>query len=163
MALCNLGEVYSNPQYGVVDFAKARMWFQKAADLKFPHGLMKLPVFLRRQALADKTNELELNIQSAIYMRDAAELGNAIAMTNFGKFLLEGTGVKVDVPEAKRMLANAVACGMNRARVILGRIFYDGKGGTTKDRNEALTLWREAAAAGDEEAAELLREAVRPT
>jgi TPR repeat protein len=162
MAICNLGEVYSNPDFGVVDYQKARDWFQRAVDLKYPHGLMKFAVFLHRRAFEDEVNQLELNRQSACYMRDAADFGNNLARTDLGKFLLEGIGVKVNVPEAKRILALAAVEGFPPAKVLLGQIFYEGKRGTIRDIDQAYTLWREAAVAGNPQAQELLRKAGQP-
>jgi TPR repeat protein len=154
--------VYSNPDYGVLDLEKARAWYQKAVDLKLPYAMMKLGVFLRKRALAEPAQAQELNIEAARFMRDGADAGNLIAMTNLGKFLLEGIGVRVDVNLAKAWLARAAALGFATAKFLLGTVLYDGKGGTPKDVDEATKLWREAAAAGDAQAIKILRDKAIP-
>jgi hypothetical protein len=157
MAFCNLGDIYSDGQFGVLDNEKAREWYQKAADLKDPVGLRKLGTFLYRQGLVDVVNARELNIEAAQYMKEAADLGDEGGRTNFAKFLMDGIGVRVDVEEAIKQLALAVAAGFVQAKVALAQVLYEGKGGTVRDTDEALTLWREAAEAGNGDAREALR------
>jgi TPR repeat protein len=156
MAMCNLGDIYSGDRYGRKDLEKAKQWFKKAADLNFPYGMLKLAVALRREAIANPARALELNRESAQYMQDAAERGNVVAMTNFGKFLMEGTGVRVNIPQAIGWLNRAAGTPSPKqsaeARFLLGQILYDGKGGMAVDRNRARDQWEQAAAAGNEKA-----------
>jgi hypothetical protein len=60
-------------------------------------------------------------------MKQAAKAGDKMALANDGKILLDGIGVPVNVPEAKRVLAAAM--GVNAARVLLGDVWAEGRGG----------------------------------
>jgi TPR repeat protein len=158
MAMCNLGDLYSVDTYGRKDIENAKRWYKKAVDVKCPLAMLKLAVLLRREALAcDGDQQLQLNRESAMYMKDAATAEDGRAMVNFGKFLLEGIGVPVDVPQAVQYLTAAVAKGVDQARFLLGQVLYEGRGGLARNPDTALELWRAAAANGHAESAAAVR------
>jgi TPR repeat protein len=150
MAMCNLGDLHTVDTYNKKDPERAKQWYRKAVDLRDAHAMLKLGVLLCREARAEATldRQLELNRESAILMGQAAELGNLSAMINYGKFLIEGTGVPVNGREAVNYLTRAIQMGSDQARVLLGQALNEGKAGLPRAPDEAVRLWREASAHG---------------
>jgi TPR repeat protein len=52
VALCNLGDIYAGPKYGLEDQNRALEYYTRAAELPDPFGALTLAVFLRKKALA---------------------------------------------------------------------------------------------------------------
>lgn len=84
--------------------------------------------------------------EATIWFRRAADLRNSYAMTNLGRFMWDGRGgVAADRPAAIAMYRRAIYQDANPwAQVFLAEALMAGEG-VTRDANEALALFQQAA------------------
>jgi TPR repeat protein len=90
------------------------------------------------------------------YFRKSAEWGDAGGRTWFAYCLSGGHGVPKDIKEAERWLRLAVNQGAHQAMFSLGWLYEHGELGAA-NREQAVKLYRAAAAKGNEQAIEALR------
>ena len=88
----------------------------------------------------------------------AAEQGHGEAQYHLAVLYAGGKGVKKDYREALKWCRRSAEKGNFRAIGFLGSFYRHGLGGAPKDKDEAVRLYRIAAAQGDEEAQKALRE-----
>jgi len=86
----------------------------------------------------------------------AADLGLCSAQFNFGVMHLLGKGVAVNEDLGTKYIFLAGQQGHTGALYILGDLFYHGKAGLPKKRDEAEKYFQQAALGGNAEAAEAL-------
>jgi serine/threonine protein kinase len=86
--------------------------------------------------------------QAALLFRQAADLGDPMAMLEAGKMFLTGDGVKADPEAAGRWLRKSGEAGNAAAMVLLGTMYSEGKGVPRND-NQAVAWFRRAANLGD--------------
>ena len=85
------------------------------------------------------------------YLRQAAELGHAMAQNNLGWCYKEGKGVEQNYIEAVKWYRKAADQGYAMAQFNLGWRYEHGEG-VTKSREEAIKWYRKAAAQGESHA-----------
>lgn len=83
------------------------------------------------------------------YFRRAAEAGNATAMVMLANALLKGHGVPPDVPQALRLMRQAVDRGQTDAMLSLGEFAFRGSHGVPQDRRLARERVQAAAERGN--------------
>jgi uncharacterized protein YdaT len=124
------------------DYAKARDWYEKAADGGNPDAMFKLGVIYQNgQGVAlDYAKARE-------WYEKAADRGNADAMANLGWLYANGRGVPQDYAKAREWYEKAADNGNAPAMVSLGLLYENGKG-VPQDYAKARE-WYEKAAAKD--------------
>ena len=143
-ALVERGNSYLNGEGKNKDPAKAREYFQAAAELGSAPGKGLLG-FMLAEGLGGPRNERE----AVEWMREAAEAGLASARFNYGGMLEAGRGVPRDVAAALAWYEQAAAQNYSHARLKLANRYYLGAPGIEPDHAKALPHVSAAAAAGD--------------
>lgn len=160
------------------DIEKAEEYFEKAAELGDPYGLLGLGEqaqitgdfdaavsYFRRAADRGNTNalialgrccELGRGVQKDSarafeYYLKAAEAGDELALVLVGKAYLNGTDVEQNYEKALEYLQKAKELGSTSAQVLLGSLYLFGNG-VEKDVAEALKLFQKSAELGDYDA-----------
>lgn len=131
--------------------------------LKFISNLLQINV-----SLANKIRSIQAYDEALAYrnakeykkaaplMREAAELGNADAMTVLGSALLLGEGMAENGAEALIWLNRAVELGQDGAESVLGMAYATGKAGVKPNHKLAKEMLSKAAAQGDTQSARML-------
>jgi hypothetical protein len=137
-----VGSEYANGKDVSQDFAKAAMWYQKAAEqgnakAQFNLGLL----YENGQGVPQDF------AKAAISYLMAAEQGDAGAEVNLGLLYGHGHGVLQDNAEANAWFRLAAAQGNATAQFDLGISYRDGLG-VPKDRAQAAMWFRKAAEQG---------------
>jgi TPR repeat protein len=83
----------------------------------------------------------------AAFVREAAEAGSAEAQARYGQMLLDGDGVKQDMPQAFIWFERAALAGHLEAANMVGRC-HDLGWGVAQDKAKAAAWFRQAAARG---------------
>lgn len=92
------------------------------------------------------------------YLVKASEQGNPVAMSTYAARLFDGDPegssqlVKKDPEKAKKMFEDAAAKGFAAANRLLGAIYENGMGGTTKSLEKAVEYYTKAANGNDAQA-----------
>lgn len=89
-------------------------------------------------------------------MIEAAELGNAQAMSILGTMYLMGQGVHEDGKQAVKWLQRSIDSGFEGAISVLGMAYATGKGGIAADIEKAQEMLGYCAEKGDEQSARML-------
>jgi TPR repeat protein len=122
-SMSNLGIVYANG-YGVaLDYAKAREWYEKAADKGEAVAMTGLgELYANGQGVAQDY------AKAREWYEQAADRGQAPAMTNLGLLYENGQGVAQDYVKAREWYENAADKGEAIAMTNLGLLYADGHG-----------------------------------
>ena len=121
-AECVLGTRSAQGAFGVVDYVKAKEWWEKAAE---QNNLIAM------ENLGDMYQRGEEGVpqdrrRAFAWFERAAEAGLPTAMERVGLAYLSGTGTTVDAEKAKEWLIRAAENGNASAECTLGTRFYEG-------------------------------------
>jgi TPR repeat protein len=159
MAHYNLGCVYEATRFGILDMAKAMWHFEEAKKLELPLAFCKLGAIAFREARkpgVEPSLVQQYEREAADLMRQGADLGYAVAQSNYGKFLIDGMGVPPNIRKAKEYLFMAVQQGATPAMLRLAEILLTGRGRITKNPKAARKLLERAVGMGNTEARDRL-------
>jgi Caspase domain/Sel1 repeat len=149
-ALYALGEMYDSGMGVEKDPARARFYYEIAAQQKFAPAIVNLAAQYER---GDGT-AIDLAKALSLY-REAAELGDAHALNKVGLFNEKGLAVEANVKQARAYYEKAAATGYDEAMINLARCYANGIGGR-QDIAEARRLLTKAAQAGSAHARQIL-------
>ena len=105
-----------------------------------------------------KSDVIPVDLERAAYLyEEAADMGDKLAMNNFGMMLYNGQGVEKNWSEAVSYLKEAADRGVRASMLTLGDIYSQGDGDKLKpDIPLARLYYQKAAEKGSEKAAEKL-------
>jgi len=126
------------------DREKAAFWYERAA-LQGHAGATAALTSLR---MGGGAGGEELVRVFQLWLR-AAQQGDAEAQRRVGEFYLHGTGTESSLPEARRWLTAAARQGYVPAMVLLGGMILEHRGADPDQAQEAVDMFRRAAAAGN--------------
>lgn len=107
-AMCDLGIIYEHGLNGIVDFDKARLYYDRAVKLNNPMAMDNYGVFLLREDVS--FNNPENNKKLAFDLFNAArDLGYKKSHTNLGIMFLKGIHVSKDLVNAKELFKKAAS------------------------------------------------------
>lgn len=167
---------YTGSMDGKPDLKKARYWYEKAAAQDQPTALFNLGVMYEKGEGVEKDADkalvyycraadkglVEAQLNAAVEFRDlrqdlgkaahyfqmAADHGHKAAQREFGRMLLEGQGVKRDLPLALKYLDAAASTGDALAHLLLANVYSGKVQGLAPDPAKMVDhLWQ---AAGDD-------------
>jgi len=149
-ALFTLGTLYDHGEGVDRDPARARFYYEIAAQKKFAPAIASLGLLYETGTgvTQDAAKAYEL------YQR-AADLGDAGAINKMGELTEKGLGVARNVKSARALYERSAKMGHPEAAVNLARCFANGIGGR-KDIPEARKLLTRAAKAGSTQARNIL-------
>lgn len=137
-AMYNLGLAYAAGEGAPQDFALARTWYLKAANLGSRDAMNNLG------ALYSNGQGVPINYATAMkWYRKAAALGDHTAMNNIAFAYDVGLGVPVNDVEAVRWYRMAADAGNADAAFNLG-IMYENGEGVLRNYTEAAACYRRA-------------------
>ncbi len=147
-ALFEIGSRYVEGRGVPADFAKAAVWFQRAAD----QGLV--PARYRLAGLYEKGTGVPRDVAKAkgLYLL-AAAAGNAGAMHNLAVMYASGTDGKTDMQEAAKWFIKAANLGVTDSQFNLAVLYARGSG-VKQDLSESYKWFALAARDGDKDAGE---------
>ncbi|MBX3593950.1 DUF2610 domain-containing protein [Sphingomonas sp.] len=148
-ALSNLGGMYDGNRYGLLDRARARIYYQRAADAGYPEAYESLGDgywFGIRPDASDKDPKTALEF----FIR-GGNAGCATCWERAGALLASGDLGAVDDALAFNAYMKGAELGSVSSTVEAARKLLNGKG-TAKDPVKALALFQRAADAGNVEA-----------
>lgn len=149
-ALYALGQMYDNGNGVEKDPARARFYYEIAAQQKFAPAI----VALAAQHEHGVGTAVDLAKALGLY-KQAAELGDAHALNKLGVFSEKGLGGEANARQARAFYEKAAANGYDEAMINLARCYANGIGGK-QDVGEARRLLNKAAQAGSAEAQRIL-------
>ena len=152
-AQCALGQVHRDGADGVEkNDAAAAAFFRSAADAGNPDAMFALGhlVGTGRGVPQDRAERFRLWLK-------AAEMGNSMAEANVARAYTFGDGVAQDFAAALRFSRRAADTGSFVGQTCLGVLYVQGLG-VTRDVREGISWWEKAAAQGDKDAIENIRE-----
>ena len=130
------------------DGVRAFQLFEKAAAQG--HLWAKLEVgLLLQQGRGARSNR---HGKALAYFADCMAAGIPAAKSNLGLMYLEGRGVKSNARKAEELLLAAHEQGARKARLILGHLYYNGRGKVARDYERARKFYELAAEEGFNEA-----------
>ena len=134
------------------DYAAARLWYGKAAELGFvPSGCALGNMMIK--GLGGERNAA----RGLALCQQAAASGDANAQADMGDYYLGSGGVlAADPAQAKLWYQKAALQGQPNAAFNLAVIYWNGDGGVARDRDEAVRWWRKAFEWGRADAARYL-------
>lgn len=172
LALCFLGDLYSNGKIVKRDFSKAIKYYEEAAEQGNPVACNNLAFFYQNGQGVERSIEkaLELLLKAvelkndvvyilnlAVTYRDlgdyenarkwflsAAEQGDAIAQGNLGRLYRDGLGGPQDYTLAVKWYTLAAEQGDDYAQTALGMMYEDGQG-VSRDYVKAFEWYQKAA------------------
>ena len=142
-AMFHMGMYYSYGKGVPQDFAKAKIWLQKAADKGHINSMLELGAIYA----AGKGGKKEPAKAMALFSK-AAKKGDAEAMFDMGMMYEEGNGVKKDMAEALKNYKNAAEAGSIDGMNAVALCYVKGLG-TTRDVQVARQWLEKAADKGD--------------
>jgi TPR repeat protein len=148
--MTKLGWLYQNGEGVPQDYAKAREWFEKAADKGNEEAMTILG-----QIFAFGLGVRQDSAKAREWWEKVANKGDALAMTKLGWLYETGRGVTHDYSKAREWYEKAAAKNYADAMFNLGRLYANGHG-VARDYAKAREWWEKAAAKGDEDAKEAL-------
>ncbi len=172
-AMFNAGLFYENGTGVKADRDQAIVWYRKAAaagndgakdalkrlnvdgaapSISAPTKVDPAALYTRA---TERLNAKDYAAAMPLY-REAADAGNASAMSQVGYMFGNGLGVPVNYPEALRWYLKG-AEGGESAAMFNAALFYENGNGTRIDRNQAIVWYRKAAAVGNDGAKEALK------
>jgi TPR repeat protein len=142
-AMRNLGWLYEDG-FGVAqDHAKAREWYEKAAEKGHANAMLNLgALYANGQGVAQD------HAKAREWYEKAADKGNAGAMTNLGVLYENGHGMAQDYAKAREWYGKAADKGDARAMTNLGALYHNGQG-VAQDYAKAREWYEKAADKGD--------------
>jgi tetratricopeptide (TPR) repeat protein len=149
-ALYALGSMYENGNGVEKDPARARFYYEIAAEMKFAPAIVSLGIQQERGVGGERDPAKAF----ALYRR-AADLGDARAINKLGELTEKGLGTTADPKRARALYETSAAAGEPDAMINLARCFANGIGGR-QDTAEARKLLARAADAGSAEARDIL-------
>jgi caspase domain-containing protein/Sel1 repeat-containing protein len=149
-ALYALGAMYDDGTGVDKDPARARFYYEIAAQLKFAPAI----VALAGQYERGSGTAVDLAKALSLYQQ-AADLGDLGAINKLGIFNEKGLGLAANVAKARSYYEKAAGLGNDEAMVNLARCYANGIGGK-QDLGEARRLLTKAAQAGSLEAKRIL-------
>jgi hypothetical protein len=149
-ALYALGEMYDSGTGVDKDFARARFYYEIAAQQKFAPAIAALAAQYERGG----ATAVDLARALSLYQQ-AADLGDAHAINKLGVFNEKGLGMAADVKQARALYEKAAATGYDEAMINLARCYANGIGGK-QDIVEARRLLNKAAQGGSIKAKQIL-------
>lgn len=143
-----LGDIYRLGKLGKPDYSEAAKWYKLAADQEGSYEAYQLALLLKDGKGVSK------NAQEAYrYFKKAADKGKSDAYFYVAYFLSEGEGVSKDLTEARNWYEKALAeKPTNAIQNNLALMYQRGEGGDL-NLNKAKELFKLAAEAGNERAA----------
>lgn len=150
-ALHALGGMYDDGLGVDKDPARARFYYEVAAEMKFAPAIVSLAMNQERGigGAGDPVKAYGL-------YRRAADLGDARALNRLGELTEKGLGIAVNVRQARTLYEKSAAKGDTEGMVNLARCYANGIGGR-QDRGEARKLLTRAEQAGNVEAKAILQ------
>ena len=153
--MTNLGWLYANGQGVAQDYAKAREWYEKAADKGDASAMPTSACF------TPTVNGVAQDYAKAReWYEKAADKGDASAMTNLGVLYDNGQGVAQDYVKAREWYEKAADKGDAGAMRNLG-LLYDNGQGVAQDYAKAREWYEKAAENGSAAAMSSLGSALR--
>jgi TPR repeat protein len=145
-SMYNLGVYYENG-FGVAqDDAKAREWYEKAADKSHAGAMFNLGVLY-----ANGEGVAQDYARAREWYEKAADKGHTSAMFNLGVYYENSFGVAQDYAKAREWYEKAADKGHTSAMFNLG-VSYENGYGVTQDYAKAREWYEKAADKGDAEA-----------
>ena len=146
-AMLIVGRWYRDGKGGVEqDYKEAFSWFNKAAELYDPEGLLYVGVFYDRGMGVKKNPK-----KAAEYYRQAAHKGDRIACHNIAICYSEGSGVEKSEVKAFEWMLKSAEKGFVNAQKCVGDYYYEGFG-VEKSDAEAFEWMLKAAENGSVDA-----------
>jgi tetratricopeptide (TPR) repeat protein len=141
--MTRLGFLYANG-YGVAqDYAKAREWYEKAADKGDGDAMTALGL------LYDNGHGVAQDYAKAReWYEKAADKGDRLAMVHLGLLYEHGNGIAQDYAKAREWYGRAADKGEAAAMTLLG-LLYDTGHGVTQNYVEAREWYEKAVNGGD--------------
>lgn len=107
-AMCDLGLIYEHGLNGVVDFDKARLYYERSVKLNNPMAMDNLGVFLLREDVNFSNPENNKKLAFDLF-NSARLLGYKKSLTNLGIMFLKGIHVSKDLVNAKDLFKKAAS------------------------------------------------------
>jgi TPR repeat protein len=107
-AMCDLGLIYEHGLSGVVDFDKARLFYERSVRLNNPMAMDNLGVFLLREDVNFSNPENNKKLAFDLF-NSARLLGYKKSLTNLGIMFLKGIHVSKDLVNAKDLFKKAAS------------------------------------------------------
>ncbi len=136
------GKDYSFGRGVEQDYAKAAMWYRKAAEAGHADGMYNMGRMYHYGYGVTKDYA-----EAVKWYRKAAEAGLAAGMNNLGYMYQKGYGVTHNYAEAMKWYRKAAVAGHAGGMNNLGYMYRNGYG-VTQDNAEAVKWYRKAAEAG---------------
>ncbi|WP_083859483.1 SEL1-like repeat protein [Oceanibaculum indicum] len=146
----DLAVLYATGDGRPQDMREAAYWFREAAIQGVPGAQYNLGVLYEKG-----TGVQQDDVRALLWYHSAAERNHPRAQYNLGLFYAQGRGIPVNYAEARKWLRRASDQGMTPALFELGQMEERGLG-DAPDRSKARALYAQAAALGDQAAAERL-------
>lgn len=145
-AMRNIGNLYYFGQGVEQDYAQAKEWWEKAAELGDAAAMSNVGV------LYEYGEGVEYDYTQAVeWYEKGAELGNDTAMRGIGLMYATGKGVKQDYARAIEWWEEAAALGNIDAMRDIGVMYEDGQG-VEQDYAQAAEWYERAAELGNVDA-----------
>ena len=142
-AINNLGATY---QIGIGvrrDYAKALVWYEKAADKNFVPSMAILGWMYQAGRGTTKDNQKALE-----WYRKAAERGSASSMHNLGHMYHTGSSGELNPEKAAQWFLRSAEAGFTQGMAMTGWTYQVGRG-VAPDSEEAIRWYKKAARLGD--------------
>ena len=146
----DLAVLYATGEGRPQDMREAAYWFREAAIQGIPGAQYNLGVLYEKG-----TGVQQDDVRALLWYHSAAERNHPRAQYNLGLFYAQGRGIPVNYAEARKWLRRAGDQNMTSALFELGQMEERGLG-DAPDLSKARALYAQAAALGDQAAAERL-------
>lgn len=146
----DLAVLYATGEGRPRDMKEAAYWFREAAIQGVPGAQYNLGVLYEKG-----TGVQQDDVRALLWYHSAAERNHPRAQYNLGLFYAQGRGIPVNYAEARKWLRRAGDQNMTPALFELGQMEERGLG-DAPDLGKARALYAQAAALGDQAAAERL-------
>ncbi|MFO7483479.1 peptidoglycan-binding protein [Oceanibaculum nanhaiense] len=146
----DLAVLYATGEGRSQDMREAAYWFREAAIQGIPGAQYNLGVLYEKG-----TGVQQDDVRALLWYHSAAERNHPRAQYNLGLFYAQGRGIPVNYAEARKWLRRAGDQNMTSALFELGQMEERGLG-DAPDLSKARALYAQAAALGDQAAAERL-------
>ena len=137
-----VGFAYANGEGTSQDFAKAIIWYRKAAEQGEANAQYNLGAMYHEGQGVSKDYA-----EATRLFRKAADQGNVAAEWSLGALYNFGQGVTLDYTEAAHWYSKAADQGNADAQLYLGQLYANGQG-VRQDYAQAAALYRRAADQG---------------
>gem|GEM_PF-536996 len=137
-----MGILYAYGNGTAQSYAKARFWYEKAAEQGDADAQFHMGYLYDRGSGVDQDY-----VKARFWYEKAAEQGHAPAQYMTGNLYEEGAGVDQDYAKARFWYEKGAEQGNSSAQAALGHLYYDGKG-VAKDDVKAMHWTEKAVAQG---------------